>query len=67
MRTKVRSLALWVKDPALWLQMWVRSGVVMAVAAAALIQPLAWELPYTASAAIKRKIIFKKAAGWSKA
>ena len=36
--------------------MWLRSGVAVAQeAAAALIQPLAWELPYAAGAALKRK------------
>ena len=37
----------WVKDPAL-LWLWCRP------AAAALIQPLAWELPYAIGAAVKR-------------
>ena len=40
------------------LQMWLRFGVPMAVAyvaAAALIRPLAWELPCAAGVAIKRK------------
>ena len=38
--------------------MWLGSGVAVAVAvasAAALIQPLAWEPPYAAGAAVKRK------------
>ena len=38
--------------------MWLRSGVAKAVAvasAAALVQPLAWELPHAAGAALKRK------------
>ena len=38
----------WVKDPVL-LWLWCR------LAAAALILPLAWELPYAAGAALKRK------------
>ena len=37
----------WVKDPAL-LWLWCR------LAAAALIQPLAWELPYAAHMALKQ-------------
>ena len=42
--------AQWVKDPALlWLQLWCR------MAATALIQPLAWELPYAAGVALKRQ------------
>ena len=41
--------------------MWLRSGVAVAQeAAAALIQPLAWELPYAAGAALKRKKKKKK-------
>ena len=40
--------------------MWLESGVAIAIsvavpAAAALIQPLAWELPYVAGMALKRK------------
>ena len=38
--------------------MWLGASVAVAVAqaaGAALIQPLAWELPYAASAAVKRK------------
>ena len=40
-------LAQWIKDP-VWLWLWCRP------AAAALIQPLAWELPNAMSAALKR-------------
>ena len=41
-------LSQWVKDPvSLWL--WYRP------AAAAPVQPLAWELPYTVGAALKKK------------
>ena len=36
------------------------SGVAVAVASAAPIQPLAWEFPYAAGAAIKRKEKKKK-------
>ena len=36
--------------------MWLGSHVPVAVAAAALILLLAWELPYVAGAALKRKI-----------
>ena len=39
--------------------MWLGSGIAVAVAgllAMALIHPLAWELPYAAGAALKRKI-----------
>ena len=44
----IPGLALWFKDPALpWL--WCR------LAATALIQPLAWELPNATSAALKSK------------
>ena len=44
----IPSLIQWVKDPkSLWLWLWP--------AAAALIQPLAQELPYAADAALKRK------------
>ena len=35
-------------------QMWLRSGVAVP-AAAALIRPLAWELPYATGAVVKRK------------
>ena len=42
-------LAQWVKDPAL-LCLWCR------LAAAAPVQPLAWELPYAACVALKSKI-----------
>ena len=54
----VPGLAQWVKDPALrsptwlrspWLWLWRRLG------AAALIRPLAWELPYATGVALKRK------------
>ena len=50
MRMQVCSLALLsgLKDPAL-LWLWCR------LAAAALIQPLAWELPYAVGMALKRK------------
>ena len=41
------------------LQMWLRSGVAMA-AATAVIQLLAWELPYATGAALKRKEKKKK-------
>ena len=44
----IPDLAQWIKDPAL-LWLWCRP------AATALIQPLAWELPYAAGAALKRK------------
>ena len=46
--------------------MWLKSGVAVAVAcklaATALIQPLAWELPYAADMALirKKKISFMK-------
>ena len=40
-----------------WLWLWCRP------AAAALIQPLAWELPYTAGAALKRQKDKKKGGG----
>ena len=36
-------------------QMWLRSCVAVAVAAAALIRPLAWECPYASGAALKSK------------
>ena len=38
--------------------MWLRSGIAVAVAwdtAAAPVQPLAWELPYAAGVAVKKK------------
>ena len=41
-------MRMWIKDPAL-LRLWCRP------AAAALIRPLDWELPYTTGAALKRK------------
>ena len=41
----ILSLTHWVKDP-VWLWLWL--------AAVALIQPLAWELPYVAGVALKR-------------
>ena len=44
----IPGLAQWVKDPEL-LWLWCR------LAAAALIQPLAWELPYAKGVAVKRK------------
>ena len=44
----IPALTQWAKDPAL-LWLWCRSP------AAALIQPLAWELPYATGAAIKSK------------
>ena len=46
----IPGLAQWVKDLAL-LWLWHR------LAAAAPIQPLAWQLPYAVGAAIKRQII----------
>jgi len=49
----IPGLAQWVKDPAL-LWLWCRT------AAAALIGPLAWETPYTAGMALKRKKKKKK-------
>ena len=51
----IPGLAQWVKDPEL-LWLWHRPAV------AAPIQPLAWELPYAAGAALKRKR--KKNAVW---
>ena len=46
----IPGLTQWVKDLALlWLWLWRRP------AAAALIQPLAWEPPYAAGAALKRQ------------
>ena len=44
----IPGLAQWVKDPAL-LWLWCRP------AAAALVRPLAWELPYTSGVALKKK------------
>ena len=44
----ISGLAQWIKDPAL-LWLWCRWE------AAALIQPLAWELPYAAGLALKSK------------
>ena len=48
----IPGLTQWVKDPAL-LWLWYR------LAAVALIQPLAWELPYATGAALKSKKIKK--------
>lgn len=45
----IAGFAYWVKDPWL-LGLWRR------LVPRALIQPLAWELPYVASVAVKRKI-----------
>ena len=45
----IPGLTRWVKDPML-LWLWYR------LAAAALIQPLAWELPYAAGVALKKKM-----------
>ena len=50
-------LTQWVKDPALLWQ-WCRP------VAAAPIQPLAWELPFAANAALKRKKKKKKTSSW---
>ena len=44
----IPGLAQWVKDP---MQLWVWCGPT----AAALIQPLAWELPYAAGVALESK------------
>ena len=44
----IPDLTQWVKDPTL-LWLWCRPGAI------ALIQPLAWEVPYAAGAALKRK------------
>ena len=49
----IPDLNQWVKDPTL-LWVWCR------LAAAGLIQPLAWELPYAAGAALKRQDEKKK-------
>ena len=53
-------LAQWVKDPVLQLRMGCKCGLDLALlwlglvpAAAALIQPLAWEPPYAAGAVLK--------------
>ena len=47
--SSIPGLSQWVKDPVLpWLQ--------RRPAAAALIRPLAWELPYAAGVAMERKI-----------
>ena len=46
--SSIPGLTRWVKDPAL-LWLWFRP------AAAAPIRPLAWELPYLADVALKRK------------
>ena len=59
----VLGLARWVKKPALLQavgrsQMRLGSGIAVAVAQSsgtALIQPLTWELPYAAGAALKKK------------
>ena len=46
----IPGLHQWVKNPALlWLWLWFRP------AAVALIQPVAWELPYAMNEALKRK------------
>ena len=50
----IPSLSQWVEDPVL---LWLRCRP----AAAALIQPLAWELPYTMGAALKKKAMIIKA------
>ena len=44
----IPGLTQWVKDPA-WLWLWQR------LAAAALIQPIAWQLLYGTGVALKRK------------
>ena len=49
----IPGLTQWVRDPAL-LWLWHK------LAAAALIQPLAWELPYAAGAALKRQKTTRK-------
>ena len=46
--------------------MWLRSGIAVAVAwdtAAAPVQPLAWELPYAAGVAVKKKKIIIRKSG----
>ena len=57
-------LTQWVKDPALpqalvyiadAVQIWALLWLWGRLAAAALIQPLAWELPYVAGVVLKRK------------
>ena len=53
----IPGLTHWVKDPAL-LWLWCK------MAAAALTQPLAWELPYAPDTALKRqKVIIKVVKG----
>ena len=52
----IPGLTQWVKDPAL-LWLWCR------LAAAAQIQPLAWELPYATGAALKKKCKWKAPLG----
>ena len=58
--------AQWAKDPALpqsALQMWLRSGIAVAIEEAGTetpIQPLDWELPYASGAALKRQKRQKK-------
>ena len=54
----IPGLAKWVKDPVL-LWLWCK------LAAIALIQPLAWEFPYAASAALKKKRKKKGKKKWS--
>ena len=49
-KDSIPGLAQWVRDPA-WLWPWHR------LVAAALIRPLAWELPRAAGAALKSKMI----------
>ena len=44
----VPALAQWVEDPA-WLWLWCR------LVAVALIQPLAWEIPYATGVALKKQ------------
>ena len=48
----IPGLGQWVEDPAL-LWLWCR------LAATALIRPLAWEPPYTAGAALKKKVMLQ--------
>ena len=60
----IPGLTQWIGDPVLlWaayrLQMWLGSGVAVAVGVA-LIQPLAWELLHTIGAALKKKKKWKK-------